>query len=146
MEEASPIIRKADVVVVGGTPSGIACAVRCAREGLKVIVVNATNHLGGVMSSGLGVTDNLYDGFRAPIYETFIQQVREYYKRTYGEHSQQAADCYTKRKLHFEPHVAEHVFTGLVEAESRISVLYRYFPISVEAGRPQTDSRDFPEL
>jgi hypothetical protein len=106
---------------------------------LNVLLVNGTNHLGGVMSSGLGVTDTLYDGFRAPIYETFIQQVRDYYKETYGEESKQAAICYTKRKLHFEPHVAERVFTGLVEAESRISVLSRYYPVSVErAGRKLT--------
>jgi hypothetical protein len=131
-EEANTMISKANVVVVGGTPSGIACAVRCAREGLDVILVNATNHLGGIMSSGLGAMDTLYDGFRAPIYETFIQQVRDYYKATYGEGSKQASTCYSKRKLHYEPHVAEQIFTGLVEAESRITVLYRYYPASVE--------------
>ncbi|WP_281287140.1 FAD-dependent oxidoreductase [Paenibacillus hemerocallicola] len=120
---------------MGGTPSGIACAVRCAGEGLNVILVNLTDHLGGVMGSGLGVTDTLYDGFRAPIYETFIQSVREYYKKSYGENSEQYAACYSKRKLHFEPHVAELVFTRMLEAESRISVLYRYYPVSVEQVR-----------
>lgn len=129
---SSGVTRKADVVVVGGTPSGIACAVRCAREGLNVLLVHHSNHLGGVMSSGLGVMDTTYDGYRAPIYETFIQEVRDYYKATYGEDSKPYADCYVRKQLRFEPHVAERVFTGMVEAESRISVLYRYYPVSAE--------------
>lgn len=124
--------RKADVVVVGGTPSGVACAVRCSREGLHVVLVSFTNRLGGIMSSGLGVTDNVYAGFRAPIYETFVRQVREYYRSAYGEESRQFKACYAKGKLHVEPHVAERVFAELVHAEPRISTLYRHYPVSVE--------------
>ncbi|CAG7627549.1 FAD-dependent oxidoreductase [Paenibacillus allorhizosphaerae] len=124
--------RKADVVVVGGTPSGVACAVRCSREGLHVVLVSFTSRLGGIMSSGLGVTDNVYAGFRAPIYEAFVRHVREYYRSVYGEESKQYQACYAKGKLHVEPHVAERVFTDLVHAEPRISTLYRYYPVSVE--------------
>ncbi|MFD0958385.1 FAD-dependent oxidoreductase [Paenibacillus chungangensis] len=123
---------KTDVIVVGGTPSGIACAVRCAKEGLNVLLVSFHNHLGGMMSSGLGVTDHVYSGFRAPIYETFIQRIREHYRATYGEHSRQDKECFVNGKLHYEPHVAERVFAGMVEEEQRISVLYRYYPVSVE--------------
>ncbi|TBL74561.1 FAD-dependent oxidoreductase [Paenibacillus thalictri] len=123
---------KADVVIVGGTPSGIACAVRCAREGLRVVLVSFMNQLGGVMSSGLGVTDNVYDGFRAPVYNLFVSNVREYYRTAYGDGSQQYEQCYVNGKLHVEPHVAQRVFTELVHAEEGISVLYRYFPVSVE--------------
>lgn len=39
-----------DLVVVGGTPGGIACAVRAAREGLSVLLVNRHDHLGGISS------------------------------------------------------------------------------------------------
>lgn len=124
--------RKADVVIVGGTPSGIACAVRCAREGLRVVLVSFTSRLGGIISSGLGVTDNVYAGFRAPIYESFVGQVREYYRAKYGEASKPYKACYVKGKLHVEPHVAERVFTELLSAEPRISTLYRYYPVSVE--------------
>lgn len=121
-----------DVVIVGGTPSGIACAVRCAREGLQVVLVSTTGRLGGILSSGLGVTDNVYAGFRAPIYETFVNRVRDYYRTTYGEASKPYQACYVKGKLHVEPHVAERVFTELVAAEPRIATLYRYDPVSVE--------------
>ena len=40
-----------DLVVVGGTPGGIACAVRAAREGLTVLLVSRTRHLGGMLQS-----------------------------------------------------------------------------------------------
>ena len=41
-----------DLIVVGGTPGGIACAVRAAREGLSVLLVNRHAHLGGMLSAG----------------------------------------------------------------------------------------------
>lgn len=125
-------MERTDVVVVGGTPSGVACAVRCAREGLKVVLVSFMSHLGGSMSSGLGVTDNVYDGFRSPIYDSFVHKVRDYYRRAYGERSKQYEQCYSKGKLHFEPHVAERIFQELIGAESRITIMYRYYPISAE--------------
>src|SRR6266566_4074532 len=57
-----------DLVVIGGTPGGVACAVRAAREGLSVLLVNRHDHLGGILTSGLGVWDSQYEGKRAPIY------------------------------------------------------------------------------
>ena len=39
--------RRFDLVVVGGTPAGIAMAVRAAREGASVLLANHTQHLGG---------------------------------------------------------------------------------------------------
>jgi heterodisulfide reductase subunit A-like polyferredoxin len=39
------------LAVIGGTPCGIACAVRAAREGLSVVLVNRHDHLGGMLSS-----------------------------------------------------------------------------------------------
>ena len=38
-----------DVAVIGASPAGIACAVRAAREGVSVILVNRHNHLGGML-------------------------------------------------------------------------------------------------
>src|SRR5690349_2311991 len=40
-----------DLVVVGGTPGGIACAVRGAREGMNVLLVSPMKHLGGFLTS-----------------------------------------------------------------------------------------------
>ena len=42
-----------DVVVYGGTPGGIASAVSAAGEGASVILLEQTNHVGGLSTSGL---------------------------------------------------------------------------------------------
>ena len=42
-----------DVVVYGGTPGGIASAISAAREGASVILLEQTNHVGGLSTSGL---------------------------------------------------------------------------------------------
>src|SRR6185436_17620790 len=57
-----------DLVVIGGTPGGIACAVRAAREGLSVLLVNHTQHLGGFMTSGAGGWKAPCDYLRSPLY------------------------------------------------------------------------------
>ncbi|MEM7232767.1 MAG: FAD-dependent oxidoreductase, partial [Planctomycetota bacterium] len=54
---ASPIVAH-DVVVYGGTSSGIAAAVQAKRMGKSVVVVSPDVHLGGLTSGGLGFTDS----------------------------------------------------------------------------------------
>lgn len=82
--------RVADLVVVV-TPGGIACAVRAAREGLPVILVNRPDHLGGMMSIGLGAWGTQYHGRRSPLYDEIRQAFFDFYRRTYGEESSHPA-------------------------------------------------------
>lgn len=90
---AGPDGRSHDLVVVGGTPAGIACAVRAAREGLSVLLVNRHEHLGGMLSSGLGVWDTQYEGKRAPIYDEVRAAIVEHYRERYGADSPQYRDA-----------------------------------------------------
>jgi len=48
---------KHDVVVYGGTSSGVIAAVQAKRMGKSVILVCPDKHLGGLSSGGLGWTD-----------------------------------------------------------------------------------------
>lgn len=48
---------QSDVVVVGGTPGGIASALAAAREDRSVTLVEYNHHVGGMMTSGLGKSD-----------------------------------------------------------------------------------------
>lgn len=135
--ETSPL--SADLIVVGGTPGGIACAISAAREGLNVLLVNHTAHLGGFMSSGCGGWEAPYDGARSPIFDEVKQRIADYYKDIYGEGSPQylAAIPDPKSNSHkgrprVEPRIAELVFDRMVAAEKRIAVLKGFYVESAE--------------
>jgi hypothetical protein len=127
-----------DLVVIGGTPGGIACAVRAAREGLSVLLVNRHDHLGGIMSSGLGVWDTQWEGKRSPIYDETRAALFAHYRSTYGEDSAQYRDALPGKTGHtngrYEPHIAERILTGLVKREKNITVLRGFIPVAVERG------------
>ena len=42
-----------DIVVYGGTPAGITAAISAAREGVSVVLLEQTRHVGGLTTSGL---------------------------------------------------------------------------------------------
>jgi len=48
-----PIVAKADVVVVGAGPAGVAAAISAARAGASAILIERYNHLGGLWTGGL---------------------------------------------------------------------------------------------
>jgi hypothetical protein len=119
-----------DLVVVGGTPGGIACAVRAAREGLSVLLVNHTRHLGGFITSGAGGWEAPYDGLRSPLYGEMRTGAADYYRQTYGEGSEQHAASLpsAKSRAHIdrpkiEPRIAELLFNRMVEREEKLTVL-----------------------
>jgi len=119
-----------DLVVIGGTPGGIATAVRAAREGLSVLLVNHTQHLGGFVTSGAGGWEAPYDGLRSPLYAEMRNGAAEYYKKTYGENSPQhlASMPDEESRAHIdrpkvEPRIAEMLFNEMVEKEKTLTVL-----------------------
>ncbi len=85
-----------DLVVVGATPAGVACAVRAAREGLTVLLTQYNHHIGGLWSNGLGAIDTQYAGCRAPIYNEFCDRILKFYRERYGRDSAQYRSCMTK--------------------------------------------------
>lgn len=141
---------EADLCIYEATPGGIAMAVRAAREGLRVVLVNHNAHLGGILSSGLGVWDTLWEGKRAPIYDEARQAIFEHYRTTYGEKSPQYQNALPGKSGHtngkFEPHVAEMVLTRLVTQEKNITVVCGYYPKSVQRDGPLLKSVTFGEL
>ncbi len=128
-----------DLVVIGGTPGGIACAVRAAREGLSVLLVNHTKHLGGFVTSGAGGWEAPYDGLRSPIYGEMITGAAQYYAKTYGEGSTQhlvSMPSKTSRahidRPKVEPRIAEMLFNQMVEKEKTLTVLLGHIVTKAE--------------
>lgn len=48
-----PVHETADVLVLGGGPSGVAAAIAAARAGARVVLLERYNHLGGLSTGGL---------------------------------------------------------------------------------------------
>ena len=125
-----------DVVVIGGTPGGIACSVRAAREGLTVLLVQHNRHIGGMLTSGLMQWDALYGGPRSPLFNEYAKSIEDYYRETYGPDSPQFQKArYTQQHYPmslFECGVAEHLFNQLVSAESNITTLLSHYPAEIQ--------------
>ncbi|MDE0219601.1 MAG: FAD-dependent oxidoreductase [Spirochaetaceae bacterium] len=119
-----------DLCVYGATPAGIACAVRAAREGLKVALVHHHAHIGGMWTNGLGVLDTVYDGPRAPLYDEMVARMCELTRRESGADSEAYRRTQwdppevSSRHPYFAPHVAEAVLDSLVDETAGLS-LYR---------------------
>ena len=128
-----PPVPEYDVVIYGGTSSGIIAAVQAKRMGKTVVVVCPDQHLGGLSSGGLGWTDT---GNKAVIGGL----AREFYHRVWQQYQEDAAWPWQPRDAFgnkgqgtpaidgeystmwvFEPHVAEKVFEDMVR-ENEIPV------------------------
>ena len=98
-----------DVVVYGGTSAGVIAAVKMARSGMTVVLIEPGRHLGGLSSGGLGATDIGNKGAIGGL-------AREYYERVFM-HYNPASDS-TGSMWTFEPHVAEGIFNEMVQEEN----------------------------
>ncbi|MDR1283709.1 MAG: FAD-dependent oxidoreductase [Opitutaceae bacterium] len=150
---SSPPPSPYDLVVVGATPSGIVCAIRAAREGLCVLLVNPMRHVGGFMTSGAGGWEAPYDGARSPLYDETLRRISVYYRENYGEESPQyrasRPDPATRSRLgrpKVEPRVAELIFEQMLAAESRLTVLREYYPVSAEREGARLVAVTFQEM
>ena len=131
MGAESDAVKQTDVAVIGGTPAGVAAAIAAAREGLDVVLVEPSRHLGGLMTSGLGATDIRPNESVGGIFRRFVGLVREHYSTTYGEDSAQVRDC--NDGYRFEPSVAERLLEELVGSQERLEV-WRGWRLAWEGG------------
>lgn len=113
-----------DIVVVGGTPGGVAAAVAAARLGRTVALVEYHAHLGGMAASGLGKSDVETKEAIGGLWREFVGRVREHYVKTYGAANENVKLC--RDGYYYEPSVAEKVFDSLVAEQSRIRVFKRH--------------------
>jgi hypothetical protein len=106
------IPKRFDVVVYGGTAGGVITAVTAAREGLRVALLEPSNHLGGMVTGGLSATDHgekeVVGGYSLEFYERL------------GHHYEQEIEWYP------EAHIAEKVFQEMVEEVKSVTVFYQH--------------------
>lgn len=92
-----------DVVIFGGTPSGVAAANTAASQGKSVLLLSDGTLFGGAISNGLSATDIGSVEANVGLAKDFLDQVQEYYH----------TDDYRT-----EPKVAECIFQGWLYKEN----------------------------
>lgn len=121
---------EADVVVIGGTPGGIATAVTAARLGNRVVLTEYHRHIGGMSASGLGASDIEHREMIQGIFREFVDRVKAYYIDKYGPDSENVKLC--KDGYWFESFVAEKVFESFIEEQPLITVLKHHQLVSAD--------------
>ncbi|MFD1141199.1 FAD-dependent oxidoreductase [Larkinella insperata] len=120
-------VRKADVIIYGGTSAAVTAAVQVKKMGKTVILVSPDKHLGGLSSGGLGFTDTGNKEVIGGLARQFYQRLYQHYQKPdswtwqkreeYGNKGQgtPALDGSNRTMWIFEPHAAERVFEDFVQ-------------------------------
>ena len=138
--------RRVDVVVYGGTSAGVVAAVKVAREGGSVVLIEPGRHLGGLSSGGLGATDIGNKRCIGGMSREFYHNVWRHYQNEDAWKWEKPEDFQGRGHREgedtawtFEPHVAEQLFEKMV-SNSRV-VLVREERLDRENGVKKEGAR-----
>ena len=107
-----------DLCIYGATSGGVVATAQAARHGLKIVLLDPSNHIGGMSSGGLGATDKgNVDSIGGLSSEFYLRIARKYIPTA------------TTRKYLFEPKTASAVFQDLL-AEAAVTPLLNE-PLSI---------------
>ncbi len=109
-----------DVLVIGGSTSGTSAAISAARLGSKVIVVESSPMLGGMLTAqGVSATDGNYN-LKGGIWSEF----RDSLVARYG--SEGALRTGWVSDIQFEPHVGDEIFKNMLAKAGNVDVYYGF--------------------
>ncbi len=113
----------ADVIVYGATPGGFCAAIAAAREGATVILLEPSDHIGGVNTGGLSFSDS-----NQTVRSTMLGLFEEWHFRIEADyHKRNVTLPYkvgVKDATHwtYEPHVAMKITKQMLD-DARVKVL-----------------------
>ncbi|NIK54706.1 FAD-dependent oxidoreductase [Kribbella shirazensis] len=135
---------KADLVIVGGGLGGVAAALTAARLGRTVIMTEASDWLGGQLTTqGVPPDENAWieEYAGSASYRDLRTRVRDHYRRNYPLSAAGKSDPalnpgrgFVSRVCH-EPRVGALVLAELVsslQADGRLTVLYEHEPVAAD--------------
>jgi len=110
-----------DILVVGGGVSGVSAALQAARMGERVIIVEESLWLGGMLTSaGVSSIDGNYR-LSSGIWGEFVEKLVEYYG------SKESQDTGWVSHIQFEPKVGKDIIHQLIADDSNIRVFNGYW-------------------
>ncbi|WP_438479279.1 FAD-dependent oxidoreductase [Oleiharenicola lentus] len=131
---AAPAPAEYDLVVFGASPAGLTAAIAAGRDGSKVLVVEPSYLIGGLMTGGLTKTDVGRGTTIGGIAREFYDRVLKHYTDTYGADSEQVK--VTQKGYNFEPRIALQIFNEwLRDAGVTVRTKEQLEKIEVRAGR-----------
>lgn len=141
-----------DVVVIGGGVGGVASALAALRSGLKVILTDPTQWLGGQLTSQLVPSDEhryIETTGANESYRSFRESLRTYYRRHYPLTAEARADPHLNpghawvSPISVDPRVIVSVIEELLapyRSADRLTVLMGTAPTAVEMAGDQVTS------
>jgi hypothetical protein len=113
--QAPGAANRTDLVVYGGTASGVMTATSAAREGLKVVLLEPGAHLGGMVTGGLSATDLGHFAIIGGYARDFYMKAAAHYGAENLDHAENWLS---------EPHVDEALFEGMLKDAGVTVVLH----------------------
>jgi hypothetical protein len=117
-----------DVVIYGGTSAGVTAAIQTLRDGHTAILIEPSQHVGGLTSGGLGMTDSGDNRAIGGMAREFYQRTKRHYDEA-SAWRQEKPEAYSHYKKtsdaiwRFEPSVAEKILREML-AEAKATVIY----------------------
>lgn len=124
-------VLETEVLVIGASASGVCAALQAARMGRRVVLVEPTEWVGGMLTAaGVSAIDGNH-ALPAGIWGEFQAAVREYYGG-----AEAVATGWVSNTL-FDPRVAQHILRGWIGAlpEIRLELGRRCTAVHIESGR-----------
>ena len=129
-----------DVVVVGGTPAGVAAAIAAARADKTVIIIEQAPVLGGVLSSGVLRLDDKYVESNSGVMEEFRQRVKAYHCNEMGDDPLVQAHLKNDPRRvwniaegrAWEPHTAARIYAEMVAEYPMITTRFNEVAVDVK--------------
>ncbi len=123
-----------DLVIYGGTSSGVAAAIQAARMGKTAVLIEPTQFLGGLTTGGLGATDIGNKRAIGGIAREFYGRVLQHYQSPAVWTRQTRTDYFDRRNKTtgpdektmwtFEPHVATKIYDDMLrEVAGKVTVV-----------------------
>ena len=129
-----------DVVVIAGTPAGIAAAIAAGRTGKTVLIIEQSPVLGGVLSSGVLRLDDYYVESNSGVIEEYRKRVSKYHRTALAddplvkEHLKQNPRLMwnTADGRAWEPHTAARIFAEMVAEQKSITTRFNEVAVDVK--------------
>jgi hypothetical protein len=130
-QSVEQVARDADVIVYGSTPGGFCAAIAAAREGASVILLEPTDHVGGLNTGGLSHSDS-----NQCVRSTVMGLFDEWHTRIEKDYASRGIVLPYSVSLKdqaiwtYEPHVAARVTRQMLD-EAKVEVLTKRYLQSV---------------